>query len=119
MSLSLQVSGSTWLSPACAVPAAVPRRTSARRKNATAGFDDGLVIVTSVTTSSPSGPRCGLVSADTWTGSDGSVCSAVMSAYWLCGEPLSACGLPSVVSQSITSGWVDSQYTLRSTTVPC
>ena len=115
-SLSLQLTGSTSLSPGSAVPAAVPRRTSARRKKATAWLDDGLVSVTLVT-SLPPGP--GEVAAATWTGSEGRFCRAVMSAYWLSGAPLLACGLPSVVSQSITSCWVDIQYTLRSTTTPC
>ena len=68
-------------------------------------------------TSLPPGP--GEVAAATWTGSEGRFCRAVMSAYWLSGAPLLACGLPSVVSQSITSCWVDIQYTLRSTTTPC
>src|SRR5579863_7207216 len=116
MSLSLQVIGSTSLSPVSAVPLASPRRTSARTKNATAGFDDGLVIVTLVT-SAPSLPAVVepavvepvVVDAAACTGSDGRPCSAVMSAYWVSGAPLSACGLPSVLFQSITSGWVESQ----------
>ena len=29
------------------------------------------------------------------------------------------CGWPSVLAKLITSGWVDSQYTLRSTSAPC
>src|SRR5579863_744023 len=101
MSLSLQVIGSTWLSPGRAVPSGLPLRTSARRKKATAESDDGLVIVT-VVVRSPSSAR--LVAAATCTDSDGSVCSAVRSAYWLRGSPLLACGLPSVEFQSITSG---------------
>src|ERR1700722_19121044 len=100
MSLSLQLTGSTSLSPDCAVPSGFPRRTSARRKKATAEFEDGLVTV-SVVVSLP--PPAGWVSAATCTGSGGSVCSAVRSAYWDRGEPLSACGLPSVVFQLITS----------------
>src|SRR5580658_4570358 len=117
MSLSLQVIGSTSLSPEPAVPSGLPRRTSARRKNATAWFDDGFVIVTLVASRPPC--ACGAVAAETCTGSDGRVCSAVMLAYWLSGDPLSACTAPSVVFQLSTSCWVDSQYTLRSTTVPC
>src|SRR5580704_12822291 len=99
MSLSLQVMGSTSLSPDAAAGSAVPRRTSARTKNATALLDDGLVIVTLVV-SEPFAPAA--VDAATCTGSDGRPCRAVMSAYWLSGAPLLAWGLPSVLVQSMT-----------------
>ncbi|TMC08047.1 MAG: hypothetical protein E6J41_14770 [Chloroflexi bacterium] len=110
-SLSLQVIGTTWLSPAWS------RRTSARRKNATAGAGAGFVSVTRVTVWPPSVSLLATartpVRARPW--------SARRSPNW--GRPdvvalVSACGLPCVSVQSTTSFCVESQYTLRSTTAP-
>src|SRR4051812_19116456 len=78
---------------------------SARRKNAT--VSDRLVMVTDVD------PRPDVAFASTWV--LGRVCNAVRSAYCV----IVACGFPSGAAQSTTSGGVDRQYTLRSTTFPC
>ena len=113
MSLSLHSADVTWLSPDCSPPPAVPRRRSVRRKNATAE-DEVLVTVTVDTRSAPFGPGWFCVLAVALTLPCASECSA-------CRLPncvMVACGLPSVLPQLTTSAWVDSQYTLRSTTVP-
>src|SRR5689334_7044623 len=107
--------GTTSLSPDAGAPDREPRRTSARRKNATDGFCDVLVIVTSVSVSLPSAPdppRDGWVWAVTRTVAPPSDCSWVRLPYCV----IVACGLPIVAPQSTWSCWVESQYTLRSIT---
>src|SRR5579872_6591624 len=104
MSLLLQVTGRTSLSPATGTPAAVPRRTSARRKNPTVGAVDVLVIVT-VVTSSAASSGAATVAARTVTVAGARFRRAVRSAYWR----NVAWGLPSDAFQLTTSGWVDSQ----------
>src|SRR5271167_3670801 len=105
MSLSLQNTGSSWLSPGDGAPAGDPRRTSARRKNATVAVLVSLVIVTLVAVSAPSGPGCGCVVALTPSCAGPSVRSSRRSAYWLIVAP----ALPIVLDQSTMSGWVESQ----------
>src|SRR6476469_4018759 len=92
MSFSFQVAhGAPWM--------------SARRKNAT--VSDLLVMVTDADP--------GLTATVAPTRVLGSACRAVRSAY----RVIVACGFPWVAAQSTTSGVVDRQYTLRSTTFPC
>src|SRR5215813_13399051 len=80
MSLPLQTIGNTWLSPVCSEPSAWPRRTSARRKNATVGVDDVLVIVTTVV-SRP--PGAGWLTSLAVTDADGRFCRPNLSrARW-------------------------------------
>ena len=74
-----------------------------------------LLIVTVVARSAPSGPACRTVAAVAETPVLGRVCSALRLAYWL----MMPCGRSSDLAQLVTSGWVDSQYTLRSTSAPC
>src|SRR6266566_4805475 len=90
MSLFCQSEDCSSLSPASSWPLAVPRRMSARSRNATVEAEV-LVIVT--------------VLAVAVTEEAGSVCSPVRFAYW---ETV-PCGWPSVLDQFTTSGWVDSQ----------
>src|SRR5215467_5379519 len=104
MSLPCQIDDCSSLSPASSVPLAVPRRTSARIRNATVEAEV-LVIVTVVARSAPSGPACDAVVAVAEIDDCGSVCSACRLAYVLT-EPD---GWPSVFVQFTTSGWVDSQ----------
>src|SRR5262249_4930565 len=113
MSLSCQSEDCSSLSPASSCPPAVPRRTSARGRKATA---DGevLVIVTVVARSAPAGPAWVVVAAVAEMDDCDSVCSACRLAYWL-SVPF---GWPSDFFQFTTSGWVESQYTLRSRRVP-
>ena len=75
MSLPCQIEDCSSLSPDSSWPPAVPRRTSARSRNATV---DGevLVIVTVVSRSAPSGPAWLTVVAVAVTDDCGSVCSA-------------------------------------------
>src|SRR6266581_154262 len=96
-SLPDQIEDCSSLSPDSSCPPAVPRRTSARRKKPTVGAAEVLVIVTVVARSAPSGPAWWVVVAVAVT---------------------LPCGCPRVFDQFVTSCWVDSQYTLRSTTVP-
>src|SRR5205814_8441897 len=63
MSSSLHETGRTSLSPGSSAPAAVPRRTSARMKKATAGVVDVFVTVTRVTVLSPACCRLVAVTA--------------------------------------------------------
>src|SRR5215469_867740 len=70
MALPCQIEDCSSLSPDCSPPVAVPRRTSARRKNATAE-DEVLVTVTVVARSAPSGPACRAVLAVAETDEDG------------------------------------------------
>src|SRR5262245_52347694 len=113
MSLFCQIEDGSSLSPGSSWPPAVPRRTSARSRKATV---DGevLVIVTVVARSAPAGPAWVVVVAVAEMDDVGSVCSACRLAYWL-SVPF---GWPSDLPQFTTSGWVDSQYTLRSMRVP-
>src|SRR5262249_11677010 len=81
VSLSDQKIGRTSLSPPAGLPAAFPRRTSARRKTATVGLDDVVVIVTSVVVSAsavPAGAAC--VVAVTEIDARPSLCSCCRSA---------------------------------------
>src|SRR5215469_14997061 len=83
---------------------AVPRRTSARSKNATV---DGevLVRVTVVARSAPAGPAWLTVLAVAVIDDCGSVCRPVRFAYC----EIVPCGWPRDLPQLTTSGWVDSQ----------
>src|SRR2546429_6823834 len=112
--------GSTWLSPGSGCPLAVPRRTSARRKNETA-VGELFVTVTLVAVSSPPAPALARVLATAFTLAWGRPWSAWRLAH--CGWPGvsgadHACGLPWLSFLSTTSCWVDNQLTLRSTTPP-
>ena len=80
MSLSCQIEDCSSLSPDSSWPLAVPRRTSARSKNATVE-DEVLVIVTVVARSAPSGPACWAVVAVAEIDDCGSVCRPVRFAY--------------------------------------
>src|SRR5215469_4534231 len=111
MSLPCQIDDCSSLSPDCRPPVVVPRRTSARRKNATAE-DDVFVIVTVVATSAPSGPDFSAEAAVAETADAGRLLRPVRSAY----ADTVPTGWPSDLLQSTTSGVVDSQYTLRSMT---
>src|SRR5262249_44776687 len=114
MSLPVQIEVCSSLSPDSSVPPAVPRRTSARRKNATVGPVELFVIVTVVSRSAPAGPAWLTVVAVAATVAGASPCSPVKFAYDL----TDACGLPIVLFQLSTSPVVGSQYTLRSTRLP-
>ncbi len=112
VSLPLQRTGSTSLSPESGSPAASPRRTSARRKNATDGVCEVFVTVTEVTRVPPTlAPD---VEAVTEIVALGRSWSPVKSAYW----DIVACGFSTVAFQLTMSGCVESQYTLRSMTEP-
>src|SRR5580692_6249339 len=113
MSLSCQVEDWSSLSPGSSRPPAVPRRTSARSRNATAD-DDVFLTVTVVARSAPSGPACRTVAAVAEMDDVASVRSAFRFAYVV----ITPAGLSSVLLQSVASCWVDSQYTLRSVAVP-
>src|SRR5215472_1060940 len=76
MSLSCQIDDCSSLSPASSWPDAVPRRTSARSRNATVDADV-LVIVTVVARSAPSGPAWLTVVAVAVTEVCGKVCRPV------------------------------------------
>src|SRR5215467_2877838 len=104
MSLFCHSEDCSSLSPDSSWPPAVPRRTSARSKNATV---DGevLVMVTVVARSAPSGPAWVVVVAVAEMDEVGSVCRACRLAYWL-RVPF---GWPRDFFQFTTSGWVDSQ----------
>src|SRR5215472_10595311 len=104
MSLFCQSEDCSSLSPDSSWPPGVPRRTSARSRNATVE-PEVLVIVTVVARSAPSGPAWLTVLEVAVTVEFGSVCSPVRFAYW---ERV-PCGWPSVFVQFTTSGWVDSQ----------
>src|SRR5215469_3474968 len=113
MSLPCQIDDCSSLSPDCRPPVVVPRRTSARRKNATAE-DDVFVIVTVVAVSAPSGPDCSAEVAVAEIADAGRLFRPVRLAY----ADTVPTGWPSDLLQLTTSGVVDSQYTLRSMTVP-
>src|SRR6516225_2896238 len=104
MSLSCQSEDCSSLSPDSSWPPAVPRRMSARSRNATVELEV-LVIVTVVARSAPSGPAWLTVLEVAVTEDCGSVCRPVRFAYC---ETL-PCGWPSVLDQLTTSGWVESQ----------
>ena len=105
MSLSCQIEDCSSLSPDSSWPLAVPRRTSARRRNATVELEV-LVIVTVVAQVARRRARPGWPSlAVAVTEDGGSVCRPVRFAYC---ETV-PCGWPSVLDQFTTSGWVDSQ----------
>src|SRR6266702_5119801 len=80
MSLSCQIEDWSSLSPASSWPPAVPRRTSARSRNATVD-EDGLVIVTVVARSAPPGPDWVTVEAVAEMDDCGSVCKPARFAY--------------------------------------
>src|SRR5215831_2667090 len=80
MSLPCQIDDCSSLSPASSVPLAVPRRTSARIRNATVEAEV-LVIVTVVARSAPSGPACDAAVAVAETDDRGRVCSGCRLAY--------------------------------------
>src|ERR1051326_3673028 len=103
-SLPCQSEDCSSLPPGSSWPLAVPRRTSARSRNATAD-EDVLVIVTVVARSAPAGPACVVVEAVAEMADCGSACSDCRFAY--CERV--PCGWPSVLDQLTTSGWVDSQ----------
>src|SRR5215510_3159918 len=104
MSLLPQSEDCNSLSPGSSWPPAVPRRTSARSKNATV---DGevLVRVTVVARSAPAGPGWLAVLAVAVIDDCGSVCRPVRFAYC----EIVPCGWPRDLPQLTTSGWVDSQ----------
>src|SRR5262249_39468376 len=104
MSLFCQSEDCSSLSPDSSWPVAVPRRTSARSRNATVEAEV-LVIVTVVARSAPLGPAWLTVLEVAVMVEAGSVCSPVRFAYW----DTVPCGAPSVLDQSTTSGWVESQ----------
>src|SRR5579875_3323595 len=104
MSLPVQIADGSSLSPGSSPPEDVPRRMSARTRNATAE-PEVFVIVTVVSRSAPAGPAWSTVAAVAETPPCGSVRRPVGSAYWV----IVACGWPSVLDQSTTSGVVDSQ----------
>src|SRR5215469_6098893 len=104
MSLLRQSEDCNSLSPGSSWPPAVPRRTSARSRNATVD-GDVLVMVTVVARSAPPGPGWLTVLAAAETDEAGSVCKPVRFAYC----EIVPCGWPSVLPQLTTSGWVDSQ----------
>src|SRR5215831_2620434 len=101
MSLFCQIEDCSSLSPASSWPVGVPRRTSARSRNATVELDV-LVMVTVVARSAPSGPAWLTVLAVAVTDDCGSVCRPVRLAYW----EIVPCGWPSVLFQLTASGWV-------------
>src|SRR5215467_13386841 len=80
MSLLRQSEDCSSLSPASSWPVAVPRRTSARSKNATVD-EDVLVMVTVVARSAPAGPAWVTVLAVAVTDDCGSVSRPVRFAY--------------------------------------
>src|SRR5205823_1231221 len=89
MSLFCHSEDCSSLSPDSSWPPAVPRRTSARSRNATVE-PDVLVIVTVVARSAPSGPAWLTVLAVAVTEDCGRVCRPVRFAYWEtvpCGWP--------------------------------
>ena len=98
MSLPCQIEDCSSLSPGRTWPPAVPRRTSARSRNATAEADVSR-MVTVVARSAPSGPARRTVAALTETPVRGSVCSAFSRAYWL----MMPCGRPSDLAKLVTS----------------
>src|SRR5215472_16592587 len=104
MSLFCQSEDCSSLSPDSSWPLAVPRRTSARSKNATVEADV-LVIVTVVARSAPAGPAWLTVLEVAVIDEAGSVCKPVRFAYW---ETVPT-GWPRDLPQLTTSGWVDSQ----------
>src|SRR5262245_24413990 len=104
MSLFCQIEDCSSLSPASSWPVAVPRRMSARSRNATVD-DEVLAIVTVVARSAPSGPAWLTVLDVAVTDEAGKVCRPVRLAYW----DSVPCGWPSVLLQLTASGWVDSQ----------
>src|SRR5271163_3811596 len=103
MSSPFQVEDCSSLSPACGCPLLLPRRTSARSRNASA--EDVLVSVTVVARSAPSGPGWDTVDALTDTLDFGSVDSDWRLAHWVRVAP----ALPSDELQLILFCWVDSQ----------
>src|SRR5262249_37578885 len=104
MSLFCHSEDCSSLSPDSSWPPAVPRRTSARSRNAAVALEV-LVIVTVVARSAPLGPAWLTVLAVAVTEDCARVCRPVRFAYW---ETL-PCGWPRVLDQLTTSGWVDSQ----------
>src|SRR6516165_3658886 len=80
MSLSGQSEVCSSLSPASSWPLVVPRRTSARSRNATVD-DEVFVMVTVVARSAPSGPACRVVVAVAVMDDDGRACKPVRCAY--------------------------------------
>src|ERR1051326_4760710 len=104
MSLLRQSEDCSSLSPASSCPVAVPRRMSARSRNATVE-PEVLVTVTVVARSAPSGPAWLTVLEVAVMDEFGSACSPVRFAY----VDTVPCGWPSVLDQFTTSGWVDSQ----------
>src|SRR6516162_3426358 len=99
MSLPCQMELCSSLSPDCRPPVAVPRRTSARRKNATVE-DDVFVIVTVVATSAPAGPDWSADVAIAEIVDAGRLFRPVRLAYVLTVPT----GLPKVLDQLTTSG---------------
>src|SRR6266568_949437 len=74
MSLFCQIEDCSSLSADSSWPLAVPRRTSARSRNATVD-EEVLVIVTVVARSAPAGPACVVVAAVADMAEAGRVCS--------------------------------------------
>src|SRR5258707_12205073 len=112
MSLPCQIEDCSSLPPESSWPPAVPRRTSARSRNAALELE--VLVIVTVVVRSPPGPAECVVAAVTDTADCGSVCSDVRFAY----VEIVPCGWPSVLLQFTTSGWVESQETFRSTNDP-
>src|SRR5215469_18564543 len=104
MSLFCHSEDCSSLSPDSSWPPGVPRRTSARSRNATVEAEV-LVIVTVVARSAPLGPAWFTVLEVAVIDDGGRVCRPVRFAY----VEMVPCGWPSVLFQFIASGWVDSQ----------
>src|ERR1700730_878720 len=104
MSLFCQTEDCSSLSPASSWPAVVPRRTSARSRNATLDAEV-LVMVTVVAWSAPPGPDRVVGDAVATMDEGGSPRSDRGFAYWLS----TAGGWPRVFGQFPASRRVDSQ----------